>query len=74
MAGAEAAALVRLGGGPALPALGVLADGAVIPAQVKVAGAAQAGKGGLSLLDTGAALIIDKCHVKMNKKDGSTNP
>ena len=59
--GAEVTAFVRQFAGAALPDLLVPADGAVIAAQVIVAGAACAGQGVLGALDTGAALTILGC-------------
>ena len=53
---AEVAALLRCLVGSALPGLGVLTDGAVCPAQVKVATTTSLGQGFLVALDTGTTL------------------
>ena len=53
--GAEVAALGRCVALSALPALGILADGAVSQAMIVVAWASSAGEGGLVALDSGAA-------------------
>ena len=59
---AEVAALARLLGGAALPAVGVLADGAVSPGLVPVAPAPSAGQGELGPLHSGAALHTSHNH------------
>ena len=57
----EVATLVRLGAGAALPVLVVLANSAVISAQVIIARAPGAGQGVLSALNTWTSLTLLGC-------------
>ena len=66
--GAEVATLVRSLARPALPALAILADGAVHQAEVVIAWASRAGQGGLVALDTGAALSTFTSEFQSNFK------
>ena len=64
--GAEVAALGRGVALSALPALGILADGAVCQAMIIVAWAPSAGESGLVALDTGAALSTFTSEFRSN--------